>query len=129
MWRSAAGIGFLVSCLLVAVVGAAEREEGAVPVPDGFLSGNIWRDMRRSEQRAYSMGVVDGIIFASAFERHGVSLAWIRVCIVGMRSDQVEALLKAEVEANPGEWHHAQVHTMMYRALLKACPNSPKEGG
>jgi hypothetical protein len=95
-------------------------------VPNGFLTGNDWRDKTTSEQTNYAMGVVDGFLFASAHERAGVSLGWIRECVVGVRSDQLRFMVLKEVEASPGQWHLNLMHSTVYRALLDGCSNSPK---
>jgi hypothetical protein len=93
--------------------------------PHSFLSGKDWRGLSKGEQQAYAVGVVDGLDLAVAYGKQGTDLAWINPCVIGMSSDQVRAMLLAEIDANPGEWNLLTVHQSMYRALRKACRQNP----
>jgi hypothetical protein len=109
----------------MALTGTAQVEIDPAMVPQSFLSGKDWRGLSKGEQQAYAIGVVDGLDLAFAYGRQGTNLAWINPCVTGMASDQVRAMLGAEIDANPGEWHLLMVHRAMYRALWKACRQTP----
>lgn len=113
----------LAFCLILLPV-TVFSEEG-LPIPRGFWNGNDWKD-NEPLRHAYAMGVVDGMLFASALERGGgVSLDWLKPCVEGKRSDQLLAVLQNEIDLHP-ELLHDGMHKIAYRALLKACPNAPK---
>ena len=126
MVRRIIGLGLLVGGILLSTAQAgAQMEMDPALIPKSFLSGKDWRGLSKGEQQAYAVGVVDGLDLASAYEKQGTNLAWINPCATGMSSDQVRAMLLAEIDANPGEWNLLTVHQSMYRALRKACRQSP----
>lgn len=126
MDRRIIGLGILIVGILVSTVQVgAQVEMDPGLVPKGFLSGKDWRGLSKGEQQAYAVGVVDGLDLAFAQEKQGVNLGWINACVTGMSSDQVRAMLKAEIDANPDEWNLLTVHQAMYRALKKSCGKLP----
>jgi hypothetical protein len=126
MVRIIVGLGILMVGFLLGIAqGGAQVEMDPALVPHSFLSGKDWRGLSKGEQQAYAVGVVDGLDLAFAYEKQGTNLAWINSCVTGMSSDQVRAMLLAEIDANPGEWNLLTVHQSMYRALRKACRQSP----
>lgn len=126
MVRSIVGLGLLMAGFLLGIAqGGAQVEIDPALVPKSFMSGKDWRGLSKGEQQAYAVGVVDGLDLASAYEKQGTNLAWINPCATGMSSNQVRAMLLAEIDANPGEWDLLTVHQSMYRALRKACRQSP----
>lgn len=126
MVRRIVGLGILVVGFLLSVAhGGAQVEIDSALVPKSFLTGKDWRGLSKGEQQAYAVGVVDGLDLASAYGKQGTDLAWINPCVTGMSSDQVRAMLRAEIDANPGEWHLLTVHQAMYRALKKTCRQGP----
>jgi hypothetical protein len=126
MVRNIVRLGILVVGFLLGIAqGGAQVEIDPALVPKSFMSGKDWRALSKGEQQAYAVGVIDGLDLAFAYEKHGTNLAWINPCVTGMSSDQVRAMLLAEIDANPGEWNLLTVHQSMYRALRKACWQSP----
>lgn len=116
------GCGLLVVGILLSTgQGRAQLEMDPSLVPKGFLSGKDWRGLSKREQQAYAVGVVDGLDLAFAQGKQGIDLGWINACATGMSSDQVRAMLKAEIDANPAELNQLTVHQAMYRALKKSC--------
>ena len=111
----------VVAILLGAVQGDAQVEIDPALVPKSFLSGKDWRGLSKGEQQTYAVGVIDGLDLASAFGKQGINLDWINACAAGMSSDQVRAMLRAEIDANPEELNQLTVHRAMYRALKKSC--------
>jgi len=96
-----------------------------ISVPHGFLKGNDWMDYNQSSKAGYSTGIIDGIIFASAWERGGSSLEWLSPCVVGMTNSQVSAIIQKYINDNPGDWHD-DMHAIVFKAFLDTCNNSPK---
>ena len=126
MVRSIVGLGLLMAGFLLGIAqGGAQVEIDPALIPHSFLSGKDWRELSKGEQQAYAVGVVDGLDLAFVYGKHGTNLVWINPCVTGMSSDQVSAMLRAEIDANPGEWNLLTVHQAMYRALRKACRQSP----
>ncbi|HXX74053.1 MAG TPA: hypothetical protein VEI50_02885 [Nitrospiraceae bacterium] len=122
MFRNIIGLGFLVLGILLSTAqGNAQKEMAPILVPKSFLSGKDWRGLSKGEQQAYAVGVVDGLDLAFAYGKQGIDLGWINACVTGMSSDQVRTMLKAEIDANPGEWNMLTVHQAMYHALKKSC--------
>ncbi len=99
-------------------------EPNEIVVKNGFGTGLIWRGMSYEEKQGYAMGVVDGILLAAGVDGPRSRLSWVGPCVVGMRSDQVVAMISREVEAQPGTWHLYTLHATAYRALLTACPQA-----
>ena len=126
MVRNIVGFGLLVAGFLLGIAqGGVQVEIDPALVPKSFMSGKDWRGLSKGEQQAYAVGVVDGLDLAFAYGKQGTNLAWINPCVTGMSSDQVRAMLLEEVNTNPGEWNLLTVHRSMYRALRKACRQSP----
>jgi len=96
-----------------------------ISVPEGFWKGNDWRASDDEARTGYAMGIIDGIILASAIERSGSSLAWVSPCTKGMRNDQIRAIIQKELDKNP-EKRHLPMNIITYKALRNVCPNSPK---
>ena len=115
----------VVGILLSTAQGNAQLEMDPTLVPKSFLSGKDWRGLSKGEQQAYAVGVVDGLDLAFAQGKQGIDLSWINSCVTGMSSDQVRAMLKAEIDANPAEWNLFTVHQAMHRALKKSCQKAP----
>src|SRR5574342_248106 len=128
MGRNIVGFGLLVLGFVLGIAqGGAQVEIDPALVPKSFMSGKDWRGLSKGEQQAYAVGVVDGLDLAFAYGKQGTNLAWINPCVTGMSSDQVRAMLVEEVNTNPGEWNLLTVHQSMYRALRKACRQSPEK--
>ena len=127
MFRKIIGLGAL-GFLLSTAQGGAQFEMDATLAPKSFLSGKDWRALNKAEQQTYAIGVVDGLELASAYGKQGIDLSWINPCVAGMSSDQITAMLRAEIDANPGDWHLLTVHQAMVRALKQSCRKKPEKG-
>src|SRR5262245_48533948 len=126
MVRRIIGLELLAAGILLSIVqGHAQQEIDPTLVPKSFLSGKDWRGLSKGEQQAYAVGVVDGLDLAFAQGKQGIDLSWVNACVTGMSSDQVRAMLKEDIDANPGEWNLYTVHQAMYRALKKSCRQPP----
>lgn len=129
MVRRIIGLGLLVGGILLSTAqGGAQLEMDPALIPKSFLSGKDWRGLSKGEQQAYAVGVVDGLDLAFAYGKQETDLGWINACVTGMTSDQVRAMLRAEIDANPAELNQLTVHQAMYRALKKSCRQKPGKG-
>ena len=94
-------------------------------VPKGYWDGYDWKD-GKAEREAYTRGVIDGMLFASEAERSGkYQLEWLRPCLAGRSIAQIQKAIQHEIDFHPDALHDG-MHIITYRALIKACPNSPK---
>jgi hypothetical protein len=120
------GLAPLVFGLLLGTALSSTAEMGLdeAHVPKGFMSGNDWLGLNKTEQATYAMGVADGLDLAATLKTPG--LFWINPCVAGMTSDQIRDILKAELDARPSERHLLMVHRALYQALWKACRDSPE---
>jgi len=126
MVRRIIGLGLLLTgILLSAAQGGAQFERDSEVMPKSFVSGKDWRELSKGEQQAYAVGVVDGLDLAYAYGKKQIDLGWINTCVTGISSEQVRAMLAAEIDANPDEWNRLTVHQAMFRALKKSCQKLP----
>lgn len=87
----------------------------------GYLDGNRFLQMSKSEQTAYAMGLIDGMLFSPIFgATSNKDLSCIEYCSVNMTNIQITTILTKYLEDNPGKWHHP-VNAIMYEALKKSC--------
>jgi hypothetical protein len=126
MHRTIIKLGLLLTgILLSAGQGHAQFERDSEAAPKSFMSGKDWRGLSKGEQQAYAVGVVDGLDLAYAYSKSTIDLSWINSCITGISSEQVRALLAAELDAHPDEWNRLTVHQAMFRALKDSCQKLP----
>ena len=126
MLRTIIGLGLLLTgILLSAGQGGAQFERDSEAAPKSFMSGKDWRALSKGEQQAYAVGVVDGLDLAYAYSKKKIDLSWINTCVTGISSEQVRALLAAEIDANPEELDRLAVHQAMFRALKNSCQKLP----
>ena len=92
-----------------------------VTIKNGFGSGEDYLKMGPSEQRAYAMGVVNGMLLAPLFGAPKNKMLQIENCVVRMTDSQVAAILAKYLRDNPGRWHETP-HVPMYAALVESCP-------
>ena len=97
-----------------------------VEIHNGFMTGNKFMTLPRDEQEAYAMGLVDGMFLAPMFDAPKAKTGWLGKCAEGMTNTQVAAMLRKELENNPGQWHYS-AHASMYGAMLEASSGSPKK--
>ena len=120
------GLGLLLAgILLSAGQGGAQFERDSGAASKSFISGKDWKALSKGEQQAYAVGVVDGLDLAYAYNKKKIDLSWISACISGISSEQVRAMLAAEIDAHPDEWNRLTVHQAMFRALKNSCQKLP----
>jgi len=100
--------------------------DNVVDVRNGFVDGNTFLAWPEDRQEKYAVGLVDGMLLAPLFGAPKAKLHWLERCIAGMTGAQVAAMVRVDLKNNPGQWHRS-VHTSIYRAMLDACPGSPKK--
>ena len=126
MLRTIIGVGLLLTgILLSASQGGAQFERDSEVTSKSFISGKDWRELSKGEQQAYAVGVVDGLDLAYAYTKNKTDLSWINTCVTGISSEEVRAMLAAEIDANPEEWNRLIVHQSMFRALKNSCQKLP----
>ena len=126
MVRRIIGFGLLLAgILLSAIQGGAQFERDSENMPKSFISGKDWKALSKGEQQAYAVGVVDGLDLAYAYNKKNIDLGWVNACVSGISSEQVRAMLAAEIDTNPDEWNRLTVHEAMFRALKKSCQKRP----
>src|ERR671910_334135 len=89
----------ILGVVLIATAAVAHLGLDAARIPKGFISGKDWRDLTKTEQQLYSIGVVDGLDLAARMTDPQMSLSWINQCVAGMSANQVRLWLKKEVDA------------------------------
>jgi hypothetical protein len=92
-----------------------------VLIQNGFGTGEEYLKMSPLEQRAYAMGIVNGMLLAPLFGAPKDRMFRFESCVTGMTDSQVAAILTKYLRDNPGRWHETP-HAPMYTALMKACP-------
>lgn len=110
---------FIVSAIYTFLVSTAVAQP--VAINNGFGTGEDYLKMDTSEQRAYAMGVVNGMLLAPLFGAPKSKMLRIENCLVGMTDSQVAAILAKYLRDNPGRWHETP-HAPMLAALMENCP-------
>lgn len=97
------------------------KEQGVL-VRHGFFTGNDYRQQDDSYRSTYLMGVIDGFLFSPMFgaPKDG-PLRRVELCVAGMQSSQVMALVDGFLLTRPVQWHE-DMHSLTYQALLASCP-------
>lgn len=119
MKRTAATLLFLI---LLAPSGVSQRTR-SVTIHNGFLKARDYLDLDASSQRAYAMGVLDGMYMAPLFgapenDKRLLSLA---SCVEGMKASQVAAIIEKYVRDHPERWHW-DLKDAAYSSMREACP-------
>jgi len=102
-------------------VASSVSAESAVSIKTGLGTGEAYLNMSSREQRAYAIGVVNGMLLAPLFGAPKEKMLRIESCLVGMTDTQVAAILTKYLRENPGRWHETP-HVPMYAALIETCP-------
>jgi len=93
----------LACCLtLLLVTFAAHAQIRTVTIHNGFATGEEYLKMNETEQRAYAMGSVNGMLLAPLFGAPKWELRWFERCLEGMTDSQVAAILAEYLRDHPG---------------------------
>jgi hypothetical protein len=101
MWKQ---LTFLLSCLTCVLVLA---QSNPIQIKNGFGTGNDYRQYTKAERLSYSMGFVNGLLMAPAFDAPKQQTKWLEEYVVGMKSEQVATIISKFLDDNPGRWHEA----------------------
>ena len=89
--------------------------EDVIWIHNGFLNRDEFRKMPTTEQRAYVMGYVDGLMVSPLLGVEKSKMKWIETLVEGMSSEQITAILLSYLQWNPETWNENN-HTITYRA-------------
>ncbi len=116
----------LMLLFLLPVEGIPQQHVVSHTTHNGFLQAREYLDMDEGGQRAYAMGILDGMYLAPWFgapdnDKGLVSLA---TCVEGMKASQVAAIIEKHIRDHPEYWHW-DLKDEAYSAMRKACPITP----
>ena len=113
-------LAFIILLTYQAVPSSAQRH--TVVIHNGFLKASDYLDMDAENQRAYAMGLLDGMYMAPNFGAPDNNKLLIKVatCVEGMKSSQVAAIIEKYVRDHPDHWQW-DLKDMGYNAMLQAC--------
>lgn len=110
---------YLLLTLVTLASGSASAQ--GVEIHHGFATGEDYLKMSPPEQRAYTMGLVSGMLLAPLFGASKARMTQVETCVTGMSDTQVAAILAKYLKDNPSRWHETP-HVPMYAALMESCP-------
>ncbi len=94
-----------------------------VEVPFGFESGNGYLQMAEPQRHAFAMGLFDAFMASTAIGSDVGVVHRIKDCAMGMKSNQVMAILDKYLRDHPEEWHH-DMGMMFLRTISQTCPGA-----
>jgi hypothetical protein len=116
-------IALVIVALLTLVMDAVPQRTSSLRIHNGFLKAREYLDMDPPAQRAYAMGVLDGMYMAPMFgapdnDKGLVSLA---TCVEGMKASQVAVIIEKYLKEHPERWHW-DLKDAAYSSVRAACP-------
>ena len=112
---------FLVLTLAAFYLPKVSIAKDLVTIQNGFLTGERLMTMSSPEQRAYTMGIVNGILISPFFGAEGKEIDRIKKCLTGMSDSQLVAIHMNYLQKNPATWHQTP-HISFLNALIEVCP-------
>jgi len=111
----------VLACLIFA--SGAHPQRGSVLIHNGFLKADVYVGWDANTQRAYAMGLLDGMYQAPAFgaPENNRLLHRIEECVEGKKASQVAAIIELYAKEHPEEWNW-DLKDVGYNAILHACP-------
>ena len=114
-------IALLLLALAPAAWGDIDMLTGPVTANPGFLTGEKFLKLGERDQASYTLGLMDGYLFAPSFGADQKYLRWIIECIKEKTQTQIAAIFRKYLEQNPEEWDKP-ANMLMFNALSgKAC--------
>lgn len=113
-------VWMLLALTVLPALADARMPAGPVGISNGFVNGNTYREWPDIAKQGYVMGVVDGIHLSPFWGAESKDVKPVQNCVVGMRSDQLQAIVDAYLNAQPAIWDET-MHTSVYGALIEAC--------
>jgi len=94
------------------------KEPERITTASAFIRGEEYRKMNETQRGTYVMGVIDGLMFAFAFNKQQSEQHQLEECTKGMRVDQLTAVVTNYITANPDQWH-VNANVLVYDALVQ----------
>jgi len=114
---------FLLFTLATFGLPTASKAKDLLAIQNGFLTGERLMMMSSSEQRAYTMGIVNGILISPFFGAEGKEIDRIKNCLKGMSDSQLVVIHMNYLQKNPAIWHLTP-HISFLNALIEVCPKA-----
>lgn len=93
----------------------------AVDVRNGFVTGNLYRQLSEGEKSVYAAGLVDGMMLAPVFsERASGNVERLWKCVEPMTNAQLAAIFSEWLTGRPEIWHRG-MNSVANDALIKVC--------
>lgn len=102
----------------------AQSVRGEVYIKNGFMTGQAYLGLPERAQRAYAMGLIDGMLLSPMLGGRARDNQWLGSCVTGYSDSQAAAVLHRALRDEPGAWH-MPAHVTFYNALLRACAPRP----
>lgn len=113
-----------VGVVLATAASSVAAQKSDVYLYEGFMRGETYLSLPDARRSAYVMGLVDGFLYAPAFDAPSASITWLHSCVSGMTNTQLTAVIDQQVRSNPIDWQ-VPMHVLAGNALRKTCPNAP----
>jgi hypothetical protein len=113
----------LICTLAVFCLPTVSIAKDLVTIQNGFLTGERLMTMSSPEQKAYTMGIVNGILISPYFGAEGKEIDRIKKCLTGMSDSQLVAIHINYLQKNPATWHQTP-HVSFLNALIEVCPKA-----
>ena len=112
-----------VTLLLLMAYAIDGASQGQVRMHRGTITAQEYLDMPKGAQKAYVMGLMDGLFLAPMFGAPADN-KWrlaIQSCVEGKQVSQLMAIIEKYIKERREYWH-ADAHFEAYNALSRACP-------
>ena len=120
-------IAILIIVVISSILSAQKSTPGlhrGEPIHNGFLKADQYLKFDEDYQRAYAMGLLDGMYMSPAFGAQASNkvLMEIESCVEGMKSSQVAAIIEKYVKDHPEKWNW-DLKDAGYNAMIEGCRN------
>ncbi|SRR6266700_2101576 len=98
------------------------RQKNPMTIHNGFLKADLYLKLSEDSQRAYAMGLLDGMYMAPFFGApdNDKLLMKFTSCVEGMKSSQVAAIIEKYIREHPERWDW-DLKDDGYETILEAC--------
>lgn len=91
-----------------------------VKINGGFMTGQMFLELRESERSAYVMGLVDGMFWAPVYGAPEARINKFAQCISEMNNKQLSAILEKYLRDHPEKWHYV-ANSALWWAIREKC--------
>ena len=109
--------------LLLLIFSFSVIAEEDVLLQSGFVTGNMYQSLDKSQKNHYVMGVVDGLLLSPLLKAPETEAKDLSNCLVGVENRQLLAVVNKHMADNPELWHQP-MHILV--CLLYTSP-SPRD--